>query len=85
MISIILGAVRVSVGYMTEKTECDQLIKFLIDNFLNKLPRTISSQSLSSYNNSQQSLTATISSLYIYPIKSCAGIIQYLSKISNKI
>ena len=72
---------------MTEYKDCDQFIQFLITNFLDKLPCTLSSQSQfqslkseltlineNSNNHEQQSLTATIISLYIYPIKSCAGI-----------
>lgn len=84
-----LGAVRASVGYMTEIKDCDKFIEFLISNFLNKVPCTISSQSslllssslklssqltINDNSNQEQLITATISSLYIYPIKSCAGI-----------
>lgn len=63
-----IGAVRISVGYMTTLDDCNCFLQFLIDNFLNKSPETLIE------NEYESQSTASITTLYIYPIKSCAGI-----------
>jgi hypothetical protein len=75
------GAVRISVGYMTSSDDCERFLRFLVLNFLNKASKTLhivqppptepSPPTLSSPLSS--SLTATLTAMFIYPIKSCAG------------
>jgi molybdenum cofactor sulfurtransferase len=74
------GAVRVSVGYMTDPAYAiTRLLDFLRHHFLNKTMPNVSQPTskiyLSSDNEQQESTDPTVflHSIYVYPIKSCAG------------
>ena len=69
------GAVRVSIGYLTHSRDIDSFLQFLKNEFLNvpapTTPFALSPTTFESPNHRGEGLY--IESLFIYPIKSCAG------------
>lgn len=80
------GAVRVSLGYMSSRRDCDALLRMLREMFLDKCGSTllpvgrpvaasIAQDSVGkSVANSTSQHSIQLRSIYVYPIKSCAGI-----------
>jgi hypothetical protein len=70
---------------MTTAQDCNQFLCFLVENFLNKTPQTLHPTVTASLSldikreerreekEKEEKETATIATMYIYPIKSCAG------------
>jgi molybdenum cofactor sulfurtransferase len=69
------GALRVSFGYMSSKTDAEFLLKVIRDVFVDKkLSDQLAPGHHNSIADSQPETTYRLSHLFIYPIKSCQGI-----------
>jgi len=64
------GAVRVSLGYMTTKTEVDRFISFLGINFVEE--KKVACNLMSASRTTGEAV-GIISKVILYPVKSCAG------------